>query len=165
MVLLGHILQAAGAAVIPATAMIIPARYFPDERRGRALGMSATGLAIGAAVGPVVTPILVSFAHWRWLLCIPLLILATLPFYRKYLGNEKGAGGRIAGSAARFWPGRSSCCCSRSPREAGRREREVRYCSFCLYFVSVRRRRPVRSCRRRCFATGVIRRGWRLPFW
>jgi DHA2 family metal-tetracycline-proton antiporter-like MFS transporter len=92
---LGRILQAAGAAVIPATAMIIPVRYFPDERRGRALGMSATGLAIGTAVGPVVTSILLSFAHWRWLFCIPLLILATLPFYRKYLDNEKGAGGRI----------------------------------------------------------------------
>lgn len=95
MVLLGRILQAAGAAVIPATAMIIPVRYFPAENRGRALGITATGLAIGSAIGPVVSALIVSVFHWRWLFCIPLLILVTLPMYRKYLGNEQGHGGRI----------------------------------------------------------------------
>lgn len=95
MVLLGRILQAAGAAVIPATAMIIPVRYFPAESRGRALGITATGLAIGSAIGPVVSALIVSVFHWRWLFCIPLLILVTLPLYRKYLGNEQGQGGRI----------------------------------------------------------------------
>ncbi|OME92945.1 MULTISPECIES: MFS transporter [Paenibacillus] len=95
MVLLGRILQAAGAAVIPATAMIIPVRYFPAESRGRALGITATGLAIGSAIGPVVSALIVSVFHWRWLFCIPVLILVTLPLYRKYLGNEQGQGGRI----------------------------------------------------------------------
>lgn len=95
MVLLGRVLQAAGAAVIPATAMIIPVRYFPVENRGRALGITATGLAIGNAIGPVVSALIVSVFHWRWLFCIPLLILVTLPLYRKYLGNEQSHGGRI----------------------------------------------------------------------
>ncbi|MGV2805843.1 MFS transporter, partial [Clostridium perfringens] len=62
-VLLGRILQAAGAAVIPATAMIIPVRYFPAESRGRALGITATGLAIGSAIGPVVSALIVSVCH------------------------------------------------------------------------------------------------------
>lgn len=95
MVLTGRVMQAAGAAVIPAIAMIIPARYFPAESRGRALGITATGLAIGSAVGPVVSALMVSVFHWRWLFCIPLLILFTLPLYRKYLCDEQGAGGRI----------------------------------------------------------------------
>lgn len=47
MVLAGRVLQAAGAAVIPAAAMIIPVRHFPPERRGYALGITATGLAVG----------------------------------------------------------------------------------------------------------------------
>lgn len=89
MVLLGRVLQAAGASVIPATAMIIPVRYFPSERRGRALGISATGLAIGGALGPVVSAFIVSVAHWRWLFFVPMLILLTLPFYRKYLDHEQ----------------------------------------------------------------------------
>lgn len=99
MVLLARILQAMGAAVIPAMAMIIPVRYFPAERRGRALGITATGLAIGSAVGPVVSSLLVSVFHWRWLFMIPLLILLTLPMYRKLLRDEPVAKGRID------WPG------------------------------------------------------------
>nr|WP_276356715.1 MFS transporter [Cohnella sp. YIM B05605] len=95
MVLLARVLQSVGASVIPATAMIIPVRYFPAETRGRALGISATGLATGNAVGPVVSALVVSFLHWRWLFCIPLLVLFTLPFYRKYLNHEQGGGGRI----------------------------------------------------------------------
>ncbi|MCM3495904.1 MULTISPECIES: MFS transporter [Paenibacillus] len=95
MVLLGRILQASGAAVIPATAMIIPVRYFPAETRGRALGITATGLAIGSAIGPIVSALMVSVFHWRWLFFIPLVILFTLPLYRKYLGDEQGQGGKI----------------------------------------------------------------------
>ncbi len=41
MVIVARCLQAMGAATIPATAMIIPVRYFPPERRGSALGMAA----------------------------------------------------------------------------------------------------------------------------
>lgn len=86
--LAGRCLQAAGAASIPAAAMLIPVRYFPPERRGSALGMSAVGLALGNALGPVVSSLIVSLAHWRWLFAVPLLILVTLPFYRKYLKEE-----------------------------------------------------------------------------
>ncbi len=99
MVLAGRILQAAGAAVIPATSMIIPIRYFPAETRGRALGITASGLALGNAIGPVISALMVSTLHWRWLFCVPLLAVLTLPFYRKYLGAERGQGGKVD------WPG------------------------------------------------------------
>lgn len=94
-VLLGLIMQAAGAAVVPATAMIIPTRYFPPETRGRAIGITATGLAVGSAVGPVVSALILSALHWRWLFAVPLLIIVTLPFYRKYLKEEQPRGGSI----------------------------------------------------------------------
>lgn len=87
--LVGRCLQAMGAAAIPATAMLIPVRYIAPDRRGSALGMAAVGLAIGSALGPVISALIVGVAHWRWLFCIPLLILFTLPFYRKYLNDEK----------------------------------------------------------------------------
>lgn len=87
--LVGRCLQAMGAAAIPATAMLIPVRYIAPDRRGSALGMAAVGLAIGSALGPVISALIVGVAHWRWLFCIPLLILFTLPFYRKYLKDEK----------------------------------------------------------------------------
>ncbi|MFD0693261.1 MFS transporter [Paenibacillus sp. GCM10027628] len=89
MALAGRCLQAMGAAVIPATAMLIPVRYFAPERRGIALGMVAVGLALGSALGPVISALIVSLVHWRWLFAVPLLILVTLPFYRKYLEEEQ----------------------------------------------------------------------------
>lgn len=81
-------LQSAGAAAIPAVAMLIPIRYFDAGRRGAALGTAAVGLALGSALGPVVSAALVSFAHWRWLFAVPVLILFTLPMYRKHLIDE-----------------------------------------------------------------------------
>lgn len=95
MVLAGRALQAVGASVIPATAMLIPVRYFPPETRGRALGISATGLAIGNAIGPILAAFIVSVVHWRWLFCVPFLILFTLPFYRRHLDDQQGNGAPI----------------------------------------------------------------------
>ncbi|MBD1382959.1 MFS transporter [Metabacillus arenae] len=95
MVLAARCLQAVGAAAIPATAMLIPLRYFPPDRRGSAMGMAFVGLAVGSALGPVISALIVSIAHWRWLFCIPLFILITLPFYRKYLGDENGSAGKL----------------------------------------------------------------------
>ena len=95
MVLLARCLQATGASSIPATAMLIPIRYFPPEQRGTAMGTAFVGLALGSALGPVVSALIVSIVHWRWLFCIPLLILFTLPFYRKYLGDEQGTDSQI----------------------------------------------------------------------
>lgn len=88
-VLVGRCLQAAGAAVIPAITMLIPVRYFTPERRGAALGVVAAGLALGTALAPVIAALIASVVSWRWLFCIPFLGLLTLPFYRKYLGEEE----------------------------------------------------------------------------
>ncbi|HWO95449.1 MAG TPA: MFS transporter [Bacillus sp. (in: firmicutes)] len=95
MVLAGRCLQAVGAAAIPATAMLIPLRYFPPEQRGSAMGTAFVGLAIGSALGPIVSALIVSITHWRWLFCIPLFILITLPFYRKNLGDEQVVPGKL----------------------------------------------------------------------
>lgn len=94
-VLLGRILQATGAAVIPATAGIVPVRYFPPERRGKAIGTAMTGLAVGGAIGPLIAAFLMSIVTWRWLFCIPLLTLLTIPFYRKYLVDDERKAGNI----------------------------------------------------------------------
>ena len=95
MLLLGRIVQAAGAAVIPATAAIIPVRNFPVEIRGKALGIAMTGGAIGSALGPAVAALLISVLHWRFLFCMPLLTLLALPYYRKYLNDEPRDKGQI----------------------------------------------------------------------
>ncbi|PWK16484.1 MFS transporter [Tumebacillus permanentifrigoris] len=90
MLIVGRVLQAAGASVIPATAMLIPVRYFPAEKRGRALGVISSGLALGTAIGPVVAGFVTSTFSWRFLFLLSILSLITLPFYRKFLDDEKG---------------------------------------------------------------------------
>jgi DHA2 family metal-tetracycline-proton antiporter-like MFS transporter len=93
MVMVGRILQSVGASVIPAVAMLVPVRYFPVERRGRALGMISTGLATGTALGPIVAGFVVETIGWRMLFLLPLLLLLTLPFYYRWLGaGERGQG-------------------------------------------------------------------------
>lgn len=83
--LAGRLIQAAGASAVPAMAMIIPIRYFAPERRGSAMSMTAIGLALGNVLGPIVSAMILSFAHWRWLFVPPMLLLLLLPFFRKYL--------------------------------------------------------------------------------
>lgn len=110
MVILGRILQSAGASVIPAIGMIIPVRYFPPHKRGRALGTTASGLALGTAIGPIVSGVVSSVASWRILFLISVLVLFTLPFYRKYLDDHRGTtaktdflgGALLAGTVASF---------------------------------------------------------------
>ena len=93
-VLAGRCIQAVGAASIPAAAMLIPLRYFPPERRGSALGTAFTGLAIGGALGPVVSAFILSIMDWRSLFCTPFVLLLTLPFYRRYLGVDQVTPGK-----------------------------------------------------------------------
>jgi len=94
--LAGRLLQAAGASVVPAMAMILPIRYFAPERRASAISMTAVGLAIGGALGPVVSALLLAAGNWRWLFAPSLLMLALLPLFRKFL-----AGGEPGGAPAR----------------------------------------------------------------
>ncbi|HZG87913.1 MFS transporter [Paenibacillus sp.] len=86
--LAGRLLQAAGAAVVPAAAMLIPIRYFPPERRGGAMSMTAAGLALGTALGPVAAALLLAVLDWRWLFVPPVFVLALVPFFRKYVNDE-----------------------------------------------------------------------------
>lgn len=95
MIIVARVLQAAGAAVIPALAMIIPVRFFSSEKRGHALGTSAIGTALGSALGPIIAGFVSSALNWKFLFAIPLLSLITLPFYRKYLDDEPGTNEKI----------------------------------------------------------------------
>ncbi len=94
MALIGRCLQSAGAAAVPATALIIPIRYFPPEKRGGAMSMTAVGLALGGAIAPILSAIIVSFANWRWLFLPSLLMLLLIPLYRRYLEHEPKAAQR-----------------------------------------------------------------------
>ena len=87
--IVGRIIQAAGASVLPAFSMVVPVRYFPPEKRGHAMGIVAMGFTLGSALGPIVAGVVSSTWGWRILFVISLLSLLSLPMYRKYLDDEK----------------------------------------------------------------------------
>ncbi|RXZ83754.1 MFS transporter [Paenibacillaceae bacterium] len=95
LLLVARCLQAVGAAAIPATATLIPIRYYPVEQRGKAMGTVFAGVALGSALGPITSAMVISVLDWRWLFAIPLLLLLTLPLYLKYLGDEQAEGSKI----------------------------------------------------------------------
>jgi len=95
MLLTGRVIQAAGAAVIPALSGIIPIRYFPPEQRGKAMGIFVSALAIGGVLGPIVSALVVSVIHWRWLFCLPLLVILALPVFSKHLDDEPVRDGKV----------------------------------------------------------------------
>ncbi|GGO01677.1 MFS transporter [Saccharibacillus kuerlensis] len=94
MIIAGRVFQSIGASVIPASSMLIPIRYVSTEQRGRALGITSAGMALGTAIGPIVAGFLLGFASWRFLFAISLLVLIALPFFRRYLKTEPSIPGK-----------------------------------------------------------------------
>lgn len=93
--LVGRLVQSAGASSVPALAMIIPARYFPLERRGAVMGVVASFIAFSSGVGPIVGGFISGALTWKYLFLLPIGTLLVLPFLRKALPNEQRREGSI----------------------------------------------------------------------
>jgi len=70
--------QGVGTAMVQATSMAIVISTFPNEQRGRAIGLIITVVGLGAIVGPVVAGTMVGSFGWPsiFLLSVPLGILS-----------------------------------------------------------------------------------------
>lgn len=53
MLIVARLIQAMGAAAIPALGMITATRYFPPQSRGKVLGMVASTVAFASGIGPI----------------------------------------------------------------------------------------------------------------
>lgn len=92
MVIVSRILQASGASVIPTMSMVIPTRFFPEKERGKALGTIAIGMALGTALGPIISGVVSEFSNWRVLFTLSLFPLISLPYFKKYLPKTSKKG-------------------------------------------------------------------------
>lgn len=63
--LVGRLVQGAGAAAIPSLASVTVAKVLPAGRRGFAFGLIGTGLGAGQALGPVLGGVIAELAGWR----------------------------------------------------------------------------------------------------
>lgn len=105
----GRMVQAAGSGALPALAMIITLRSLPADIRGRSLGVIASIVAVGGAVGPVLGGFIATALHWRYLFLVSLLSLAALPVLRRTLPGEQGSGPGFDIPGAGLLAGTVSC--------------------------------------------------------
>lgn len=74
----GRMIQAAGAAAIPALSFAIVAKILPPGRRGVAFGLISSSIGVGASVGPPVGGALAGIAGWHSLFVVAFLLSALL---------------------------------------------------------------------------------------
>ncbi|HLR64853.1 MAG TPA: MDR family MFS transporter [Pseudogracilibacillus sp.] len=86
--MIGRVIQAAGAGIMMPLMMTILMLIFPPERRGFAMGMSGLVIAFAPAIGPSLSGYLVEFLPWRsiFLVIIPIAII-DLIFASVYMTN------------------------------------------------------------------------------
>lgn len=80
MLVVSRIIQAVGAAGTMANSQGIITHVFPQNERGRALGISGTAVALGTMVGPPLGGIIVHYFRWQYifLINVPIGIAAII---------------------------------------------------------------------------------------
>ena len=89
-----RIVQALGASCTMANSQGIIVTAFPQEQRGRAIGIYGGAMSIGALAGPTVGGFIVANMHWQYifLLNVPIAVIALvlgLRFFPKDIPVEK----------------------------------------------------------------------------
>lgn len=92
-----RMVQAIGAAMFQATNIAIITYHVPKERRGRALGVVSSVVAVGAMTGPIAGGIIAEWFSWNWLFMIhvPVAAVATWLAFRYIPSPPQG---RMSGS-------------------------------------------------------------------
>lgn len=94
-VIIARALQGAGASAIPALVMIIVAKYFTKEQRGKLFGIITSTVSFAIGIGPVLGGYVSGTYHWSYLFAIPVFSLIALPFIHRLLPDESGNGGSL----------------------------------------------------------------------
>lgn len=74
-----RMIQALGAAMFQATNIALISLHIPKDKRGQALGIVSTAVALGAMMGPIVGGFIAQWFRWEWLFLIhvPIILIAT----------------------------------------------------------------------------------------
>ncbi|WP_157274455.1 MFS transporter [Paenibacillus fonticola] len=75
-----RVVQAMGAAMFQATNIALVSIHIPKDRRGQALGLVSTVVALGTMAGPIAGGWITEWLHWKWLflLHVPVMIVASI---------------------------------------------------------------------------------------
>jgi DHA2 family metal-tetracycline-proton antiporter-like MFS transporter len=94
MVVVARVIQAAGAATVPALVFIAPSRYFPNEK-GKVLGIISSTMAISSGIGPVIGGFIAGAFGWQYLFIISFFVVLTVPFFWFWLPQEEKQEGKV----------------------------------------------------------------------
>lgn len=78
LVIFGRFIQGAGGAAVPALSMVMIARVMPPDQRGGAMGLTASAVGVGSAIGPLVGGSIGDSVGWRFLFIAPVVISAFI---------------------------------------------------------------------------------------
>ena len=95
LIIVARAIQGIGASAIPALVFVVIARYFAESERGKIFGLITSTISLAIGLGPVVGGFVAGTFHWADLFLIPLLILISIPFFRKELPQEPRREGSI----------------------------------------------------------------------
>ncbi len=86
--LIGRMIQAAGAGLMMPVLMNTILVLYPPEKRGTAMGSIGLVMMFAPAIGPTLSGLILESLHWRWLffLVIPFAVLSIM-ISMKYLKN------------------------------------------------------------------------------
>src|SRR2546421_4441516 len=85
LVIVARAIQGIGASAIPALVFVVVARYFAESERGKIFGFITSTVSLAIGLGPVIGGFVAGTFHWAYLFLIPLLILISIPFFRREL--------------------------------------------------------------------------------
>lgn len=90
---IGRVMQGAGAGLIQPMAMVLIFQSFPERSRGTAIGVYSLGVILSPAFGPVIGGLLIDWADWRivFIATAPLALVA-IPLSLLFLPKRQGAG-------------------------------------------------------------------------
>lgn len=88
-IIIARIIQGFGASALPSLSLVMGARFYPQEQRGKVLAMVFSIIALGAAIGPIIGGFLTDWLGWKPLFAINLLSLLGLPLFIKNVPKEE----------------------------------------------------------------------------
>jgi DHA2 family metal-tetracycline-proton antiporter-like MFS transporter len=86
-VIIGRLLQAAGASSISPLSYAIATQYFNPSVRGRVLGALSATIAFASGFGPVLGGFIEQYASWHALFLVSSLSIFIIPLIHKYVPN------------------------------------------------------------------------------
>ena len=103
-----RVLQGIGAAMLMALATAIVTEAFPNQERGKALGILGTMVSIGIIAGPTIGGVILESLSWHWLFFVNLpvgivgviMVLRFVPNYKPGLNRSLISSARVPCSSA-----------------------------------------------------------------